>query len=345
MPAEPLLTSDEALYSAPMGLKEDVARLSEQVRQLLRERAEVRKGNRLVLDERNLAREGEPKSQPWYERKAGLLSLVFGVTTLVISVVAIFVAIRAWKQPQEAANQEKDLQAEIDQRIDPKLAPLAQAQHNLELQFAELKGRLEASKPSAAAEQLRKNIDELLALPAADFTRRLPKLAKEIAAANHKGIVVRVELVSKVGQRALEVAFASGAPRDSAALRAVQELLNYRTFLNWQSANPNARARPPIKPRPSGIKVGPGAWVRVSESSFSGVAQTLDRVIWMNTVFENCLIIYEGGPVVLQNVWFVNCEFRLVAAPPTREFAQRILVANSRFDLSVQPPAGSGPGR
>jgi hypothetical protein len=47
----------------------------------------------------------------------------------------------------------------------------------------------------------------------------------------------------------------------------------------------------------------------------SGVTQTLDGIRWVDDVFENVLIRYEGEEVLLQNVKFVNCTFEIANNP------------------------------
>lgn len=44
---------------------------------------------------------------------------------------------------------------------------------------------------------------------------------------------------------------------------------------------------------------------------------------WLdNVVFENATIIYHSGPVILQNVHFVNCKFELKKSPQSEQLVQ-----------------------
>jgi len=49
--------------------------------------------------------------------------------------------------------------------------------------------------------------------------------------------------------------------------------------------------------------------VRVENLTIAGAAQTLDGIRWHNVTFVGTHLRYEGGPLDLRNVHFVNCRF------------------------------------
>jgi hypothetical protein len=49
--------------------------------------------------------------------------------------------------------------------------------------------------------------------------------------------------------------------------------------------------------------------VRVEGLTIAGAAQTLDGIRWRNVTFVGTHVRYEGGPLDLENVHFVNCRF------------------------------------
>jgi hypothetical protein len=57
--------------------------------------------------------------------------------------------------------------------------------------------------------------------------------------------------------------------------------------------------------------------------------QKLDGFFWKDTVFENVRVEYDGGPVALQNVRFINCTFRMKYTPGADKLANLILEQNS----------------
>jgi hypothetical protein len=52
---------------------------------------------------------------------------------------------------------------------------------------------------------------------------------------------------------------------------------------------------------------------------------TVDGFTLKNIIFVNSTIIYNGGPVELQGVYFVNCSFRISRQQTGQEFAAAIL--------------------
>lgn len=62
---------------------------------------------------------------------------------------------------------------------------------------------------------------------------------------------------------------------------------------------------------------GPNAMVMDGENGF-----VLDGVWLDNVVFENSRIIYKGGPVILQNVRFVNCQFEVKKSPQAAQLIE-----------------------
>jgi hypothetical protein len=62
---------------------------------------------------------------------------------------------------------------------------------------------------------------------------------------------------------------------------------------------------------------GPNAIGMGTEKGF-----VLDGFYLENDVFENAIIIYKGGPVVLQNVRFVNCTFDVRKSPQSEKFLE-----------------------
>ncbi len=59
---------------------------------------------------------------------------------------------------------------------------------------------------------------------------------------------------------------------------------------------------------PSGL-----VFLHVIVKTFS---QRLDRITWIDVRFEKCLIEYDGGPLILVDVLFVDCTFRIVENAP-----------------------------
>jgi hypothetical protein len=64
----------------------------------------------------------------------------------------------------------------------------------------------------------------------------------------------------------------------------------------------------------AGGNVGGVAFVHSIVKSFS---QKLDGITWIDVRFEECLIEYDGGPLLLVDVVFADCSFKIVNLVPT----------------------------
>lgn len=96
------------------------------------------------------------------------------------------------------------------------------------------------------------------------------------------------------------------------------ELIGYRTFLN--SGTKSAR------PSPVPVFQFPGT--TLTNIGISSGQQALDGVYWRNAVFENTEITYNGGPMALENVLFINCTFKMKPGLQTDKFANTVLAKN-----------------
>jgi hypothetical protein len=65
-----------------------------------------------------------------------------------------------------------------------------------------------------------------------------------------------------------------------------------------------------------------------------GTAIRLDGYKVRNIIFRNSKIIYKGGPLEMQNVYFVDCTFDFQLTPNSRSLSNRIL-AFAPTDFSV----------
>ena len=55
----------------------------------------------------------------------------------------------------------------------------------------------------------------------------------------------------------------------------------------------------------------------------------LDGMYMKNVIVRNADIIYDGGPVRLENVYFINCNLHFRESPTTRDLGGRMLAANA----------------
>jgi hypothetical protein len=86
------------------------------------------------------------------------------------------------------------------------------------------------------------------------------------------------------------------------ALQSVPEPQNYTTFICERGHDQTFAV-------PKGDLTSPNRFI--SDIRVVGCSQALDGTTWKNMVFENARIAYHGGPVVLENVIFLNCTFEV----------------------------------
>lgn len=114
----------------------------------------------------------------------------------------------------------------------------------------------------------------------------------------------------------------NGEPHQS-----VQDAEKYTTVLRVGNATPENSARLELigqQPEPQGS--GAQFVVLEMKPEFSGtVSFSLDGQLYKNVVIRSSTIMYAGGSVSLENVYFVNCKFLILQTSKGPELARAIL--------------------
>jgi hypothetical protein len=61
----------------------------------------------------------------------------------------------------------------------------------------------------------------------------------------------------------------------------------------------------------------------------------VDTLYLKHVIFQNSHIIYRGGPVILEDVYFVNCTFEVVQQSAGQSFAKAILDTSESTSFST----------
>jgi hypothetical protein len=87
-------------------------------------------------------------------------------------------------------------------------------------------------------------------------------------------------------------------------------------------------------------------WIMM-EQEFEHCTQHLDRILgpaavarkvfFKDLVFRDVHLIYSGGPLVLDNIYFVNCTFELEPSPASKKLAWTFLTENRVAHLQWPP--------
>jgi len=221
-----------------------------------------------------------------------------------------------------------------------------------------LSGRV--SKVEGELEILTQRYDKLTRL-------QIDKLSAQISAAEQTHAKLQPEVIARLGQDLIELVSSKEKDISQLAWRAANELANYRSILNVSEApsteganqNPppgsgmaiewNAAKLPDVKEGMLGVFFIPGVprvpgsqsalFIRMGDEfknvsapalfivEGTGFNIQLDGFHVRNVIVRNAKVTYKGGPLILENVYFVNCTFDVQQSNPGLRFASTLLTA------------------
>jgi len=180
----------------------------------------------------------------------------------------------------------------------------------------------------------------------------IDQATKILAIARQTGERIDPTIVSESGKKFVEASSATPA-----AWRAAKAFLDYQSLLNstglpemsspakdLSSANyivipvyPGSRMPQQLNgfgtaPRDQSARLEPlgSTGTKVGETGAAivvveGADLTIDSMLIKNIVFRNSTIRYHGGPIQMENVYFVNCDFEVSQDQASRKFALAVL--------------------
>jgi len=274
-----------------------------------------------------------------------------GAAILAVLVAATSITLTLWFHHTASQSQTDDehIKGLITEKIQSPIADLTGKVGDLAVKIGKLEGRFE----QLDSEQ--KKATKL----------QLNKLEAEVAIALRSKKDIDPTIVSQIGEDLLTFAKSGTPELSQAAWRATTVLSDYRSFLNSRhgpditnatSTKPKgavfetsffARKLPdakngtlgvlyfPDEPLVAGsqsamfIEIGkenevvraPRKWVVVGD----GFEIVLDRYHVRNTIVRDAHIIYNGGPLILENVYFVNCTFNFKNTSNSQQLAYSIV--------------------
>jgi hypothetical protein len=243
----------------------------------------------------------------------------------------------------------EDFALRVDKRIDDKLGPTAASIGSLTERIAKLEGKIEVLRLKNAASDptSRSNIKEA---------------TDALASAKQSKLPLDLDLFKETASK-----FISAAAKQPNAWGAVQQYLAYRSFINTDLEPPPAklalttktssyRETVTILPDPQhpefhpvfqllyvGGPAAPGESARLErldnpQPVDSGLkfflidgghdAIVLDGEYMKNVIIRNADVKYDGGPVVLENVYFINCTFVSFRLTPNSRHLSEALLAS-----------------
>jgi len=194
--------------------------------------------------------------------------------------------------------------------------------------------------------------------------QNIKETANILASAQRDKLHIDPAIVKETGDK-----FIATAPAQAASWGVVQQCLNYKSFLDpdfasslgqltFQCTNDypiivNLRTVKPSKGDKcdlSGTIMAAGGYVKGNEAArmqhlsdlkpgaggprwfvldLKPDVLILDGLFLKNVVVRNSVVEYFGGPVSMQNVYFVNCIFNFKMSPPAIELSKTILATNA----------------
>ncbi len=332
--AEHLPTQEPVVYSGGMSRKrrkqaDDISRSLDPV--------PIRTASRVI---------GVASVTDWIKRNSAVSVLVISLLTMSITWFMLL-------EPQFEGNLLYRLDKHIDQKLD---APLQQISDNSK-DISQMKGQLKVLDP-LIIERLERRIGSSATLNPKELEAALPDLKAAVIAASRAKVAIDPGIVAKGGQRIIDLA--ATQPSQASIWEIATDFLNYRSFLNssatpstpgpefivhpgvtyygvWSPSGkaPTLIAYGNVPPEQSAVleHIGSGlnkgnpvhnAFVVVEDGVFA-----IDGMDMRNIIVRNCTVIYRGGPVHMQNVYFVNCKFDIIRGQNGQELARAVLESPS----------------
>ena len=235
----------------------------------------------------------------------------------------------------------QDLKRDITMEVTAQLVPIQDKLQKMAEDIAKIKGAdgiAQGSAPSLPGSALQK----FAKMDQAELSHQLAKVADAVSEAQKKGAVVdNLDSVAAV-QKTLSV-----LPLDTPdAIRATSAIINYASFVREKKGLfPNVET---VRAKPCqfiNLGDGPINVIRfeVARATLGGCGQRPDGLSLKDVTFQNAILTYNGGAIVLENVTFINCLF-VISLPsrpsgPAKRFASELLARNigpnPRFTASV----------
>jgi hypothetical protein len=290
--------------------------------------------------------QGTPQSQsPSWTQRNQLLTWLIG---LAVSILAIILTVYAGVIPHIEKHVDDQVTIKVNDALKQPLGQMGTMSNDI----AEIKGTLKAWGPLITPQFFKR----AASLSDKQFKESLPQLKAVAQTAIQNRTAVPDEDVTTIGKRAITLASAN-SDSSAPAWDTLQTLLQYRSFLNsvqvplgpqvpitgnahsyYEISHENTMEPPILKTigisdyansaqlrNISAPDLNKGAPTGPSLLVFQTPTLILDNLYAKNVVFENTHIIYRGGPLTLEGVYFLNCTFEIQRQTKSENFAEAIL--------------------
>ena len=236
----------------------------------------------------------------------------------------------------------------------------------IEKQLASLSTSAELSRPDIA-KHIGQILQSRAAGSGAQLKLNLEVAGRLVEEAKKRGLKADPSSVGKAGEPFIPIAATSKDPSESAlAWQVASKIMSYKSFLDSDAiqeipSNPLAKqsveiefsiyvaenyggweariskdlvddkntAKYQLLDAPSNPeRLGPAYLILSPTKPDMPPVFSLDGHLIKNVIFRNVTIRYRGGPLMLKNVSFANCQFDVLLGPKGRQFSNAMLAAN-----------------
>jgi hypothetical protein len=209
----------------------------------------------------------------------------------------LFAGLITWYLPFQLSNVREGIKSDTAAQLLP-----------LQIQLAKLTAAAALKESKDVAEAIKQSADFSTPRSAIEAIKTIARQAK----------ADRLETAPSVLKEAntkIQSAVSSDPALVDEGWSATLALVDYRSALR---ATHDLNSTPQSRPQNIGLPLA-------ASNSFNGGVQKLDGLHWKNSIFQNMRIEYDGGPVELENVRFINCTFVMKYSPRAETFADMVL--------------------
>jgi hypothetical protein len=272
----------------------------------------------------------EKKREPSTGKGKWDKSFVVSLVALIAAVVALPIMLASWIEPHLQNDLKSDVKNEVTDQLKEPLNQIGQIARDV----SEIKGKLEVLDPLIRDLTI-KRISAAGNLSPKELHAQLPELKRLAKTAKTEKLTIAPKAIEKVGAKLAEVG-------DADAWNTALDFVNYKSFLNaslslpltpsalgsgvfttiYRSNSPPGTAKPRFSvigavPREqaarllimgvpdlnANLTIG-NDWIVVDGGNL-----ILDKMELKKAILRNVHIVYEGGPLLMQDVYFINCTF------------------------------------
>ena len=271
--------------------------------------------------------------------------LITSILALVVTVVGLPIMLLAWIEPHLESDLKNTVSLEVGNQLKQPLADQVRISNDL----SEIKGKLEILDP-LIRDLTEKRMREAQSLNHKDLQAHVTELTKLAKFAKAQQLLLKPEAIEAVGDKLIDEG-------TSSAWGAALTFVNYKSFLNvsltlqWHNVIGNGNLNTLyVTHSPQGMRAPKfsvlGAVEADRAAKFLTIGQTdpnatsrfgndwiiadggglvLDNVHLKKVVLRNVYIEYNGGPLEMEEVYFLNCTFSIKQHPNGQSFAIALL--------------------